>query len=108
MIFILIFLAGVFNAVQDTIAHHFESSIFNRIKSERWKRWFKSDWQDKPSHPFWFLWDAWHFFKTLERICYLIIIFLITGNWFVALGCLVFLGFGFNLFYHHFLIRKGV
>lgn len=106
MIYLIIFLAGIFNAIQDTIRHHWDTSIFTRIKSLFWFRWFRSDWRDKPKHSIWFLWDAWHFFKSLERICYLTIIFLLSGNWFITFGCLVCLGIGFNLFYHHLLIYR--
>ena len=112
---ILALFAGIAKAGRDTIAHHWDGSIFDRIRSNFWRNWFLSFWQDKPSHPIWFLWDGWHFFDTLEKVCYLSIVLLtatkpiifpMAGIWYIALiaGMVM---VGFNLFYHWiFLTRR--
>ena len=100
----LFFLAGMFNAAQDTIVHHWDTSIFARIKSEGWRTWFKSHWRDKPSHKIWFLWDAWHCFKSLEKLCYVLIVYFNLGLT-IAFISVVALGLGFNLFYEKILIN---
>ena len=82
---ILIVFAAFCNAVMDKTDHHFSTSIFNRIKSKKWRLWFNENegwknkyvdrdfnkgrvkWQifgilfNKPVQ----LTDAWHFFKML-------------------------------------------
>jgi len=114
-VIILAFLAGIAKAGRDTITHHWDRSIFFRIDSDFWRNWFLSFWQDKPSHPIWFLWDGWHFFDTLEKVCYLWIVLLtatkpiifpMAGIWYIAIiaGMVM---IGFNLFYHWiFLTRR--
>jgi len=113
-VIILAFLAGIAKAGRDTIAHHWDRSIFFRIDSDFWRNWFLSFWQDKPHHPIWFLWDGWHFFDTLEKVCYFAIILLtltkptmfpMAGIWSISLiaGMVM---VGFNLFYHWIFIRR--
>jgi len=107
IIFALIFLAGTCNAIQDTIAHHWDTSIFARIRSDFWRRWFQSDWRNRPGHPIWFLWDAWHCFKMIEKLCYILIIQILIKDWFFTLLCAGLLGLTFNAFYKYILIRKS-
>lgn len=75
---ILILLAALCNGLMDTISHHFPISIFSKIKNQKIKQWFKSEWQEayvnrdvaqgrkklfwKIPFPTPFL-DGWHFFK---------------------------------------------
>ena len=114
-VIILAFLAGIAKAGRDTITYHWDRSIFFRIDSDFWRNWFLSFWQDKPDHYFWFLWDGWHFFDTLEKVCYLSIVLLtatkpiifpMAGIWSIAIiaGTVM---IRFNLFYHWiFLTRR--
>ncbi len=104
---ILAVIAGIAKAGRDTISHHFYQSIFNCTNFPALRKWFLSDWEDKPSHPVWFLWDGWHCFDTLEKVCYLAIVLLVATNWslvaLIAGGVIV----GFILFYESiFLTRK--
>jgi hypothetical protein len=116
-VIILGLIAGIAKAGRDTIAHHWDSSIFNEIRHAGWRKWFMSWYLNKPDHPIWFLWDGWHCFDTLEKACYLSIILLtatkrfetnslIATNWslviVVALGAIV----GFNLCYHWIFIHR--
>lgn len=59
------FLSGILKALRDTVAHHWDKSIFKLIEYEPLFQWFESDWQRKYEFPFWRLYapfiDAWHF-----------------------------------------------
>jgi hypothetical protein len=44
-------LALFFFAVLETVSHHFERSIFSKIKNQFWYEFFKSDWRRKYSDP---------------------------------------------------------
>ena len=114
-VIILAFLAGIAKAGRDTITHHWDRSIFFRIDSDFWRNWFLSFWQDKPSHPIWFLWDGWHFFDTLEKVCYLSIVLLtatkpiifpMAGIWYIAIIAGIVM-IGFNLFYHWIFLTRS-
>jgi len=83
--FILIFIAAAFNAVMDTVDHHFGESIFDNIKDKKKRLWFNSNqgWRNKyvdrdvkKGRIKWSilgfkfnkpvqLTDSWHFFKML-------------------------------------------
>ena len=119
MIFVLIFalFAGMAKAGRDTIAHHWHDSVFFQIRSEFWFKWFRSAWTDKPNHPVWFLWDGWHFFDTLEKLCYFSIVLLMSTKclpsifplwaiWVIVAGCAAMAGVGFYLFYWKVFYRK--
>lgn len=47
MEYLWIVLALFFLSVLETVTHHFEVSIFARIKNEFWYNFFKSDWKRK-------------------------------------------------------------
>ena len=103
IIAILAILAGLGKAVRDTIAHHWGKCIFSKIKNELWFKWFRSDWRDKPNHPIWFLWDAWHCFDSLSYVVYLPILFLFDG-WFHLVVIVIFRWLAFHDFYHKILL----
>jgi uncharacterized membrane protein YccC len=105
-------LAAVFSAVADTLADHFETSIF------KWKdpRWWKKDvsWQHVGFIRFTkYRPDAWHLSKSAMIVCFilfgLLFPFSMHGFW-VAVISLVILGgvfnLTFNIFYNHLLRRK--
>jgi len=111
MILLLIFgmLAGFFKAVRDTIAHHWERSIFNEIKNVRLREWLRSDWKDKPDHFIAPLWDGWHFsdFCSYVSFCGLAYYASCYGNWFRA--SFIFLALmliTFTIFYHKIFVRE--
>lgn len=82
---ILMFIAALCNAIMDKVDHHFSKSIFNRIKSPKWRLWFNENdgWKNKyvdrdpnKGRVKWKIFgiefnkpvqltDAWHFFKML-------------------------------------------
>ena len=47
MMYFWIVLALFFLAVLETVSHHFERSVFSRIRNEFWNSFFKSDWKRK-------------------------------------------------------------
>lgn len=126
VIYILVILASICNAIMDITAHKFHRSVFKKLNPQYWNpeiswknkyvdgdsnkgrvKWFLNF--DKPVQ----LTDAWHLFKSL------MIIFLCGA---IGVACLIslpifesfiiFLTVGvvwnlvFSLFYHKFLLRK--
>lgn len=71
----LFFIAGIANAIMDTLEHHFSISIFKNLPSwdakETWKnKWKNGDPEQGPRFPgsttvFVFTTDPWHFFKMI-------------------------------------------
>jgi hypothetical protein len=104
-IILLGFAAGTSKAVRDTVAHHWSRSIFSRIRSRRWNIWFASKWELRPDHPVWFLWDAWHFFDSLEILCLIFSGVWISNYW--GLICvLIMVGIGFEICYKRLFLSK--
>ena len=102
----LAILSGLSKAIRDTVAHHWNICVFSRIKYNFWFKWFRSDWRDKPSHPIWFLWDAWHCFDTLSYAALFVLIYLCSEYW--EIGAIMSAKWlGFNVFYHKILLIKG-
>ena len=86
------YLATICDAIMDTVDFHFTTSIFNKIKSPKWRKWFNESegWKNKyvdydgdiaalmvPRRVKWNilgieinkpvqLTDSWHFFKMLQ------------------------------------------
>jgi hypothetical protein len=60
----LLALEGIFNAVMDTCAHHYNNSIFRRWAWFR--RGYDLDWHWPWDAPITQVKDAWHFFKMLH------------------------------------------
>lgn len=105
-VFVLLTIASISKAVMDTVDFRFDTSIFAKIKSEKWRRWFnqeqgwKNKYKDRDSTKgpaFWgsttfFVWltDSWHFFQMIMLTCYdlaiLLPIFILTSLswWFFA------------------------
>ena len=65
--FLLWILAAVANSVQDTLAHHFDRSVFALIHNEALREWFRSDWIQKYKY-FLGIYDGWHTFKALMLV----------------------------------------
>ena len=104
-IILFAFLAGICKAIRDTVAHHWEISIFAGIKSKVIRNWFQSDYKNKPRHVIWFLWDAWHFSDTLSYVAFIPII-LLADQWHEIAIVLCAFYLAFNLFYSEILISK--
>lgn len=68
LIFFLGVLAGTAKAGRDTIAHHFPGSIFGAIENVKIRKWFESDYNDRPNHWFSPIWDGWHFFDSITIV----------------------------------------
>lgn len=87
---VLIMLAGVCKAVSDTLAHHFDKSVFGKTASEPGASWDKYQfwnpaiswslkWKngdDRQGEAFWgsstvFAWvtDGWHLFNMFQYLC---------------------------------------
>jgi len=63
ILFFIGLLAGAMKALRDTIAHHWDRSIFSKIKNDKIRKWFESKYENRPKLPeiLSFLWDGWHF-----------------------------------------------
>lgn len=92
--------SGISKAVCDTIRYHWDRSKFNKIRNKRIWIWFKSDYENRPNHPVWFLWDAWHFFNSLMLYSLLFAF----NSWWMALIWAVVIGIVFTIFFHKFFI----
>lgn len=92
--FLLFILAGLSEAVMDTLQFHYSSSIFYELKNknfwdpdESWKNKYKNgDPESGPKFPLSTtllvgLTDAWHFFKLLRTL------FIFSGIFFIFLPC---------------------
>lgn len=103
-VIILGFLGGIAKAMRDTIAHHFERSVFSGF-SGFWFKWFLSYPGNKPTHPIWFLWDGWHFADNFQILMFLLAIS--SGlNWLDAIVFGICFGLAFRVFYHHLFLNK--
>ena len=99
LLIFLVISGGIGKAMRDIIRDQFNNSIFSKIKNEQWKNWFQSNWENKPGHLIWFLWDGRHFGDTLSYVS-LFLAMLVAGSWNqVMIGALVF-GTVFQLCYH--------
>lgn len=121
--FLLAFLSGAFNAVQDTIAHHWERSRFDRWPS-RIREFMRSDWRkrykrepyiksNRKKWPPTGIADGWHISKTAEITTWLILALLLDPSgftWYQLVAGFFLLGIvrniGFNLFYDRILLLK--
>lgn len=97
-------LAGFAKAIRDTIAHHWERSVFNFISNEFLREWMRSDWRNRPHHCIWFIWDGWHFAESILYASLFSMMLLRCGIWDVGFGIAAF-GLSFNLWYHKFLLK---
>ena len=103
IIFSIISMIAMLNAMMDTIKDHWDRSIFKDIKWKWLRDWLKSDWRERDKY---FLGlNAWHTFKAL------ILLYMLSLIWWLSdslsaisagLGWIIF----FNIFYDHILIRK--
>ena len=118
MYIIFIALAGLAEAVMDTIQFHYSISIFNKFNSEfwdpaiSWKNKYKGG-EPAAGPKFWGsttffvgITDAWHLFKLLRNLLLFIAIFFLAYNycgfWLVLLHVIiarVIYGFSFTIFY---------
>ena len=107
-ILILGLLHGFGKALRDTIAHHFPGSIFSNATG-RWFTWFKSDWRDKPGHPFAPFWDGWHcgdFLTSLSPLLGMFLVGFYEMSWFAMFFYVAGFGFTFNFLYKFLFIKK--
>ncbi len=90
---IFVVLAGFFTAVMDTLAHHFDTSVFKKRNTAFWNPLHPDN--DKVSRIFSYPLDAWHLAKSAMIIC-----FLLAGGfaWYWSLG----LGFSFVIVFNWF------
>jgi len=76
--YFLLVLAGIANAVSDTVAHHYGTSIFNKLNPQWWDA--TKSWQNKHKYFLFVLGyripiipvsitDSWHLFKTIQSTC---------------------------------------
>lgn len=104
-VIVLAALGGIGKAMRDTIAFNWATSIFNKIKNERLRRWFQSTGK-KPNHLIWFLWDGWHFGDTLSYVSLLTALFFIA-IWYQVPVCAALFGGIFQLFFHVVFLSKA-
>lgn len=105
------FLAGVMNALMDTIKHHWGRTWISGWLWKHWEAgywWMNPDaWRHRkrqywifPAWMVWFLWDGWHAAKTLMMISLALAIYFCPGDIVAASIFIVTWGLAFNLFYH--------
>jgi len=116
-------LASICNAVIDTLAHHYDTSVFVKLNRQFWDA--SISWENKyyieikdgkkiyiaKTGIVWFT-DAWHIFKSLMIvfICASIATVMHFEQWYYSVA--LFAAYGiiwnvfFNLFYNHFLKSK--
>jgi len=89
-IVILIAIAGISNAVMDTLTYHYNVSIFSKLKNQQWfnpnlswENKYKNGNEDEGPR-FWgsttyFVWvtDCWHFAKSVMFLCYELVILIL-------------------------------
>ena len=109
LIILLWAIAGACKAVQDTIDHHFTTSIFDNHKfPDRVFFWWLSKGY-KQKLP-WFLKDAWHLFGTIRtgaQIGSLVVAIVFSPSLWSAAVILAIYPAIFNLMYRRYLIKKG-
>lgn len=97
--------AGIADAVKDTLAHHFSTSVFNKLNPKFWNP--EVSWKYKIKSIGMSL-DAWHLFKMAHTlfICLAVVFFMPIENLVISY-VLVYLFYktGFNLFYSKLLIK---
>lgn len=113
MIFILLkiflsLLAGVANAIMDTLDHHYSISIFRKWDVQYWG---PTKWENKYHRPKWLpilLMDGWHLCKSIMLNGWVIAIALPSGYaWYWnALACRVLFAIAFQLTYAKLFIKK--
>lgn len=106
VLFICALLSGLGKAVRDNVAFRFNRSIFNRIRHEPTRKWFESNWKNKPDHPVAPLWDAWHAGDFLSYAAWAIMLGYLT-NIIVAVLALSAMLTLFTLLYHHALMANS-
>ena len=108
-------LEGFFNAIMDTLVHHYSTSIFKNWDSSFWNP--SISWKRKLPH--WVpdaLSDGWHIMKLCHILSFLLAIVFYNPIWDTNLGLVTNIGFDFltlgitrnlvfNLFYDKILIR---
>jgi hypothetical protein len=99
MSYIFLAIAAIFNAIMDTLTHHFSTSVFKNKNEEFWNP--NVSWKFATFFPYTkYRVDAWHLAKSamIVNICLAIVSF--NGNWweFFILGLLW--NFSFNIFYN--------
>ncbi len=94
------FMAGLFNALMDTIRYHHHYLIFYKIWewNEKIYWWLESEYRPGRKFYLWFLWDGRHLFKTLMLVS-LISAFIFAKTPFSFFIFAVGWGFGFNLIF---------
>lgn len=119
LIIILLMLAGVSKAIADTLAHHFETSVFKNYSrsffdpSISWlNKYIDHDFSKginkKVFQPFS---DAWHVVNSIEICCLIAAIFIPHGNLYGFIGYVVagiIYNLVFNLFYNKILLSKKI
>ena len=119
---ILIFIASVCKAVQDTILFHFSDSIFSNL-SDWWNpavsdnfKWKNGDEKQGEKFPFSstaFVWttDAWHFFQMIQYTC-IFLSFLFYKPVYIPIvdiiGIKLFWSGSFELFWKYIFPRKSL
>lgn len=104
---LLIFIAGMFDGIKDTLSDHFSVSIFKKLNTKFWDKSSSSEGRKILGMRF----NAWHISKMLQTlfICLAIIYFIPSSNKQYINYVLVygFYKWGFNLFYSCVLVTKG-
>jgi len=121
-VIICIALAGICDAIMDTLSHHFSVSTFKRSNPYFWNpdvSWLSKYVDRDPASgrvkwsilvlkitkPVSFT-DAWHLFKRLKITLWAVAIGLVT-TWYIAILVLVVRNFSFHTFYKWLLLDKG-
>ena len=99
------FMAGLFNALMDTIRYHHHYWIFYKIWewNENVYWWLESEYKPGRKFYLWFLWDGWHCFKTLMIASLMAGFYFAHDKW----SFLIFVigwGLGFNMVFEGFRI----
>jgi len=125
--YVLIFFAGVFNAIMDKIQFHWSKSVFDNIEDKKIRKWcdpkisHKNKWKNGnkeegevflgSSTVFVFVTDLWHFCQFLMLTCIMLAIVL-YGNYFSLYFLIDFVilriifSIGFTIFWDKFLNKR--
>ena len=108
---LLLLIAGICKAIQDTLEFHFDSSIFKKIKNQdywnplnSWKRKWKNDDIKQgekflgSSSIFVSLTDAWHFFGLIRDFSFVAAATIASLNPWYLIGYIIFFG-SFHIFF---------
>lgn len=95
-------MAGFWKAVRDTVSFHLRTSFFSLLETAHPAiyRWVRSYWTDRPGHPFFPIWDAWHFAETMAWLSGGIALAVGPGSVPGAAAFLVGLGLSFQVCFH--------